>query len=640
MDVLPVEVKLQGDLRVQIDPANGRTASLTLYGRELLTPPREGEHASELWVNGRALPLRAHVDPHDPTRALRHLKGECFVDHFAGWGLVLSRGIGDRPGLRHPCVGVRSLVRREPCDQTLPCPGPGGPVIEAPLHVDTFGILRWNWQFWGESTRMVFASSHSSGPADEFGHVGYEHDTPAACKRFLQNVWRRIYPGCMVIHGGLFYDADTGQWLAITCRRPQVGYILDIDHAGDGVSYDFTLHAAFAPGESLTLPEIKLYHGPDRASMDDWLADYVTHYYQPPPAWVGRSLFMPGLAWDNAPTWTQQADRWLERIEQRQGNAVGYSLVTNRPVRSGTTPTGYEPDPNHGTSDEFRDMCHRLADRGVPLLIWMSHSGLCYRGGDDIDDDWFIRGIDGNLCAAWGSIDHQELAHINPGHPGYIDYTCRWIRFYLRECRCKGIFLDCLSWAFPPDFRPRSWMRYPGDTNRMAIRFIEAVYACIKDCDPEAILLGEGTTLDAAVNVFSVNTNPRRAIDGLGPRDFLLSLNARASKRLAIDQGPRLAPACGFCSADPRPEFTEHNRFLQDYLAQHGAGSFTALPGDLAVHGELLFVPAGDPRDVTLPPPWQETTRLVSVLTNAAATLTATGATFAAVPPGVYRMER
>ena len=74
----------------------------------------------------------------------------------------------------------------------------------------------------------------------------------------MQNVWRRMYPGSMAIHGGLFYNEQTGHWLAITCRRPHVGYILNIENAGRGVGYDFTLHAPFNIGDSLRMRKGRL----------------------------------------------------------------------------------------------------------------------------------------------------------------------------------------------------------------------------------------------------------------------------------------------------------------------------------------------------------------------------------------------
>jgi len=376
---------LEIDLKIRCSEQTGQVASVTLYGEELLEQSSPCE--SELWVNGVPLKLRPHTDPNDPGRKLNHLKGEQFVDHFTGWGLVVARHIGGRPYLKYGCVGVETLIRRELADQTCPVPGPGGPVVEAPLHVDHFSVLNWNWKFWGDDTRMIFPSSHSSGPIDEFGHVGYENDTPENVKKFLQNSWRRIYPGCMVVHGGLFYNIKSGHWVAITCRRPTVGYILNIEQAGRGVGYDFTLHAPFKLGDTLRLPEIKLYYGGDHESMMHWLGDYASFYYQEPPAWVHKTLFRPGLAWSNKPTWKEQADHWEKELEQEWYSGISYCLVTNRPISSGTTPVGYEPDPNHGTMEEFKAMCLRMAARGIPVVIWMSHSGLSYQGGADYDDD-------------------------------------------------------------------------------------------------------------------------------------------------------------------------------------------------------------------------------------------------------------
>ena len=636
----------ENPLQITCDEQTGLVSSVRLFGNELLD--QSAPSGSELLING--LPLKTRLHPREGgderLENLARLKGEKFVDHFSGAGLVVVRSMGDRPNVKHRCVGVHYLIRRELADaDDLPCPGPGGPVVEAPLYVDTFSLLNWNWQFWGGDTRMIFASAHSTGPTDEFGHCGYENDTPEKCKEFMQNVWRRLYPGEMVIHGGVFYNAKTGHWLAITCRRPHVGYILNLESAGRGVAYDFTLHSQFGIGESLQMPEIKLYYGETHEEMMAFMADYTTFYYQEPPEWVFKTLWDEGLAWNNQPTWSEQADYWEKRLDSGELTGIGYSLVTNRPVMSGTTPIGYEPDPNHGTIEEFRQMCRRIADRDVPLLIWMSHSGLL-PGGKGLDDDWFIRGIDGRVHATWGSVD-GGMAACNPGHPGYIEYTKRWIRFYLNECGCKGIFLDCLGWAFPPDFRPRDFMRYPGDTNLMTIRFMEETHACVKECDPEAIMLGEGTTLDAPVDIFSVNSNPVRTIDGLGPRDFLLQLGRQAPKRIVIDQAPRFCPATGMTTAlRDAPGAAAKNKYLAELLKEKGGrDAFIHVPGDLSImeSESLLVVPEreGEPicSSFTLPGEWGAIMKLEEQTDGTEVTREADGF-FSEVLPGIYRMVR
>jgi len=642
--------KQGGGLQIRCDDKTGRVCSVRLFGRELLDVSLCGE--SEFLVNGRPLSLRRRYAKAAGGEWWRvSLKGEHWVDHFSGWGLVVTRSMGSRPYGKFPCVGVHYTVRRENADpESLLCPGPGGPPVEAPLYVDSFTVPAWKWRFWGPETRMIFHSAHSSGPFGEGGHAGFENDTPEECKKYLTNVWRRLYPGVMTIHGGVFYNVKTGHWLAITCRRPGVGYILNIQDAGRGVAYDFTLHAAFGLGEQLTLPEIKMYYGRTSEEMWTWMADYVTEYYQEPPAWVFRTLWGEGLAWNNEPTWSRQAEAWEKRLKSGAASGIGWCLVTNRPVRSGTTPLGYEPDPNHGPIEEFVAMCRRITGRGVPLLIWMSHSGLMYRGGPEIDDDWFIRGVDGRICASWGDADYPDLAHINPGHPGYIEYTKRWIRFYMKECGARGIFFDCLGWAFPPDFRPRSFMRYPGDTNRMVIRFMEEAYRCIKECDPEGIMAGEGSTFDAPVNILTVNFNPRRKGNPWGPRDFLLQLNRWSKKRITIAQGADLSAASGFVSALCRTDSrsVEINRRMAGLLREKGGPrAFEALPGDIGVmeQEKLLVVPEirGESPSVicpelVLPVKWRNVAVIEDVVDGSRIARRRGESRFVNLRPGIYRM--
>ncbi len=637
------------DLKFNINEKTLKVDSIKLYGKELLNASESGQQ--DLLVNGLPLKTRPHVDPVRGVKgeAGARLKGEHFVDHFSGWGLVVNRQIGERKNLNYNCVGVNYLIRRELADMDdLPCPGPGGPVNEAPLYVDSFGLMNWNWKFWGDDTRMIFPSSHTQGPCDEFGHIGYEHDAPAKCKKFMQNVWRRTYPSTMVIHGGLFYDAKSENWIAITCRRAHVGYKLNIAEAGEGVGYDFLLHSQFGIGDSLRMPEIKIYYGQTAEEMNSWLGWYTTFYYEECPDWVYKKVWSEGLAWDNQPTWTDQADLWEEELDKGLYNAISYCLVTNRPIKSGTLPFGYEPDPNHGTISEFKAMARRMSNRGVPLLVWMSHSGLV-PGGEGIDDDWFIRGIDGRATAGWGSIDGGMIM-CNPGHPGYIEYTKKWIHFYIVECGCKGIFFDCLGWVFPPDFKKRDFMRYPSDTNRLTIPFQTEIYNYIKECDPEAIMLGEGASLEGPIGVFSICGNPIRSIDGMGPRDFLLNLNKYAPKRMVIDQGGQNLPVGGLYRLNSSTFNKKAHNFMIKLMDEKGGrDAFTHLVGDISILDNLLFFPKqnGAPpnteffpaRDtITLPEPWDNITKLTGKFHDHVVEKDADGK-FVGLKAGIYIME-
>jgi hypothetical protein len=187
-------------------------------------------------------------------------------------------------------------------------------------------------------------------------------------------------------------------------------------------------------------------------------------------------------------------------------------------------------------------------------------------------------------------------------------------------------------------------MRYPGDTNRMALKFQREVYACIKECDPQAIMLGEGASLEAPVNVFSIHANPHRTEKGMGPRDFLLYLNQFSPKRLVIDQGPRLAPGNGYCVMAEGERWQKLNQYMTRLLAEKGGrNAFASLPNDLSIIEDLLVVPVDHPqeptrRQVELPAPWSKTTRLIDVLDSLEIKATRPGI-FADVSPGVYRMR-
>jgi hypothetical protein len=186
----------------------------------------------------------------------------------------------------------------------------------------------------------------------------------------------------------------------------------------------------------------------------------------------------------------------------------------------------------------------------------------------------------------------------------------------------------------------------------MAIRFIREVYDEIKRCDPEAIMLGEGATIDGPVNVIGVASNPVRpeSCDRLGPRDFLLTLNQYAGKRIVVDGGARLSPAAGFCDAAAGEVARPLNRYMTRYLAEHGDRQLaTPIPGDLSVLGTgkqaLLVVPleqrgpnSGGPRDLLLPSPWDCQRMLVNAITGATLSRNDSGE-FCGVPPGLYRMQ-
>lgn len=235
-----------------------------------------------------------------------------------------------------------------------------------------------------------------------------------------------------------------------------------------------------------------------------------------------------------------------------------------------------------------------MSDRGVPLLIWMSHSGLVPGG--------------------------------------------------------EGIFFDCLGWVFPPDFKARDFMRFPSDTNRLTIPFQTEIYKYIKTCDPEAILLGEGVSLDGPINIFSIAGNPIRAIDGMGPRDFFLNLNRYAPKQMVVDQGGENLPARGMYRLNTSTFDQKAHDFMIKLMEEKGGrDAFTHLVGDISILDNLLFFPKQHEappnteffpaRDtVCLPAPWDKITTLKGKFHAQVIEKSATGK-FVGLQAGIYEME-
>ncbi len=60
----------------------------------------------------------ARTPPGASGAAAKRLKGEHFVDHLSGCGLVLNRQIGARDNAKFMCTGINYLIRRELADMT------------------------------------------------------------------------------------------------------------------------------------------------------------------------------------------------------------------------------------------------------------------------------------------------------------------------------------------------------------------------------------------------------------------------------------------------------------------------------------------------------------------------------------------
>jgi hypothetical protein len=650
------------DVQVYVDPATGGVTQLVLYGTPLLAAADPAE--TEIAVND--LPFRVRSEAAELRRQCGGavdsvpleqfhtepgaMVGERFINQYAGFGLEVTRHLRADAHLQR--LTLRYQVNRVPAAPTCPVPGPGGPAIEARAYIDTFSVPRWQWQFWGDDTRMLHLSLHCSGPDGDFGHIGYNRGTVAEVKQSMQNIWRRQYPGVMALHGAVYYAESTDHWVAISCRKPMVGYYLDLDNAGLGLSYNYTLHDDFHPGQTLALPEIVIRYGRTRAEMEQYIRDYTTQHWHDVPAWNSRTTWFNFALWEPFRNWQHMWSALTPLIDNGACTGLGPYMMLHHWARAqgGTSPLGYEPDPAMGPREDFEAGALAMQARGVPLGVWLSHSGLM--PGRDIDEDWFVRGVDDGWSASWGSRRHPGLVTINPGHPGYIAYTKQWMQYYI-GLGFRWFFFDCGGWAMPPDYRPRSFMRFPGDTGLMSVRFYEEIVPFARSLDPGVIISGEGFSSDFPIHVCGVNHNPVHSTDGLGPRDYLLAMNRLPGKRIVIDQSGALVPASGMCTL-PGPEqalpgagideklqwVAAHPMFqaITAFVREHGIDGGEHLPGDYSIIDDHFFAPwkyTGAP--IALPERYADCRALAHAVTGAAYPRAADG-TLTLPEPGLYRM--
>jgi len=652
-----------GDVKAVCDTETGGVTQLLLFGREMLEPADSS--MTEIAVNDLPLKVRSeaaetrrrlgdaakHLPPDAAPGAPGAMFAERFINQYTGFGLEITRHLAASAAVRRITLGYQ--VYRGKTQPTCPVPGPGGPAVEARMYVDTISVPRWRWKMWGDDTRMIHLSLHSSGPDGPYAHIGYNRGPVAEVKSFMGNIWRRQYPGVMAIHGAVYYDQKSANWLALTCRLPQVGYFLDLDNAGLGLSYSFTLHDEFRMDQSLTLPEIVIHYGRTAGEMEQFIRDYTTKLWHAVPEWNGRTTWFGQNLWTPYTSWKQFWQLAEKIVDAGVATGLGpYQMIHNwSRSMGGTTPLGYEPDPVMGPREDFEAGALRMKERGVPLGMWMSHSGLA--PGRDIDEDWFIRGVDGNWTASWGNQRSPGLVLVNPGHPGYIAYTKKWLKYYI-ELGYRSFFFDCGGWAMPPDFRPRSFMRFPGDTGLMSVRFYEEIVGYAESLDPGVIISGEGFSPDFPIHVFSICHNPVHSPDGLGPRDYLLSLNRLPGKRIVIDQAGRFVPASGVCvlggdgewpaglSLEEGFEWYTRNRMCQaitKFVREHGIYRGEHLRGDLSIVGDRLFFPGHyDGKPVRLPEACGRFAKIVHAVTGQSIARAADG-TFTAPGPGMYEMR-
>lgn len=605
-------------IQIAADETTGGVVSFKLYGEELLNPG--AGPVADLAINGQPLGLR--VAPHtwtnlggypsagDPVNAMHAAQ---FVSHYTGFGVDVSRSLR---AVRPSQVYLAYTVQRTKI-RTLPeCPGPGWGAIEAPLQVTSITLPCWPWRLFGGRTRMIALNTGSSGPRN---HLGYENGSVAGVKAVVDTWYRRQYSAVMGFPGAVFYDAESGHWLAISCRRPQIAYNLNHHAAVQGVAFDFLPMGELSMNASVQLPLIGFHVGKTRGEMDRFLATFLSQYYEEPSDWFFRTTwFEMCMNPECFDSWSQAHEAAVKLVEPGGVSGLFLTLHARNLAFGGTSPNGAGPCEELGPRADFESLIRDLKRRGVRLMLWMSSCGLNPQG--EADPDWFVRGVDGDRLCSWGLPHQPHIFYINPLHPGYQAYVQRWMEYYLGELGVDSLFFDCAGFAYPCDFAPRTFMRYPSDVMLGNVRFFDFVRETVRRIRPEAVVMTEGNSLDAFTHVTSLNNVPSES-DGLGQRDLVLGFRHQGGKRFAARSGMEADLGSGYAVIEPGANYgiapdnagvqldeyarigaDPFNVLLTRLVREHGCRDAVHLPcrGGASLIKDLLFVP--QPRHDTVSP--------------------------------------
>lgn len=609
------------DLVVAADEITGAVRSFRLFGEELLDTE---SNSSDVSVNGSPLtttvapPTWTHINSY-PQNAigseLNEMHGCRFFTHYTGFGLDVTRAMRQAgPGLAH----LTYTVQRTKIRTLYPEPGAGWGALEAPLHLETLGFPGWQWKLWGEATQMMVLSTGSAGPPQ---HVGYDHGSVANVKQAANTWFRRHYSGDMGLPGALFHNPQTGHWLAITCRRPHIAYNINHEAAGQAISFDFLPLGELALNQTVQLPSVAFHYGRDEESRQRFLATFLSAFYEEPAEWFFRTTWMDvSLNPELFDSW-QEADKAMEALTEN-GAVSGLMFVGHERnlAYGGTSPNSYGPAMTLGTRNDFEAMARRLKQKGVRLLMWMSSCGV--NPQSDTDSDWYIRGADGDWLPAWGLPHQPHIVYVNQLHPGYLAHVEKWIRYYLLDLDFDGFLFDCAAFPYPPDYKPREWMAYPSDTMLGNIRFFDFVRELVRKIKPDAAIVTEGACLDAFSNALFMGSNEPSEADGMGQREFLMSLRKHGGARFLLKAPQEGDLAAGLVTVNPSTNFWhgpndqraglewyQHvgaepfNVQLTEIMRRHGCREAIPLVGGSGISylpdAKVLIVP--QPRAYTMP---------------------------------------
>lgn len=503
---------------------------------------------------------------------------------------------------------IRYRVDRFPFEKnpTTCIVGPGPVPVEAPLYCETLGGLAAHSEWFGPHTHLKTVHCAGSGPRE---HVSIENGPITNVIPYLQNFFKRSGIGVQTIPGAVYYDPETWQWTWVTCRRPNVGFV--VDFRGNSQPFQFLYHTFLNPGDSINLPEVSVYWGVGQDALYQTWADSLDVYEEPPEYFDRTAWFWFGF-WADRPDGFAGIARQVEILAK--GGIKGFGLTVHdlRPGATDCACASLRPSPLLGGEPGLRCITRTIREHGGYSYVWLPVMGLA--AGGDIKSDWLIKGMNGRAYGSYaaGGLDEMYIA-CNFAHPDFQAYYLEWIRHYIEDIEVDGIFFDCGGSPLPCDFSPkasRPFLDYPSQSQVAVARFFERVIQLGTSLTNRFFLWIEGASLDIPCMGWATDT---------GTLEFDRFAH-RGRKRLVWSIGTGYSLAGGFprispthdnwgpvslhaCKDDDYRRIADDpmNRWFCEFVKTHPARHARALAGQAAYLNGHLVTEAGDARAVLLP---------------------------------------
>ncbi len=182
--------------------------------------------------------------------------------------------------------------------------------------------------------------------------------------------------------------------------------------------------------------------------------------------------------------------RRLPRLKQ-----MGFSIVWLLPFWKGPVyaPILYDQlDASLGTEADLKALVDQAHAHGLKVLGDLVPHGPREEGGlEQQHPDWVTRNPDGSIFYMWGCLQCDYA------HPGWQQYMAEHAVDWMRRVGLDGYRVDCAGGG-PPNWRPAPGLRPSMSSAYGARKLLATVRAAMLKCNPNALLVMEGTSPEMA----------------------------------------------------------------------------------------------------------------------------------------------